>query len=298
MANGNVTSAQEKISGLSLWHVTPSIEPLDGGMTNANFLVTDGGQQYVVRLGEDIPFHHITRAHELAASEAAHAAGISPAVVHSEPGVLILEYIEGRTLTPEDLIDNDIRSRAIHLIRQAHRDIPARLQGSPPIFWVFHVLREYARLLADGNSSHKKRISEFLKIATETEARSGPYDIVFGHNDLLAANFLDDGARLWLIDWEYAGFNTPLFDLAGLASNNDVAEQIQKEMLESYFETPLTDDLWARYQAMKIASLLREVMWSMVSELYSKLDFDYGKYTQICLEKFEPAYDSYKKDYL
>lgn len=267
-------------------------------MTNANFLVTDGGRQYVVRLGEDILFHHITRAHELAASEAAHAAGISPAVIHSEPGVLILEYIEGRALTPEDLIDNDIRSRAIHLVRQVHQDIPAQLQGSAPIFWVFHILREYARLLAEGNSSHKKRISEFQKITAEIEARSGPYDIVFGHNDLLAANFLDDGKRLWLIDWEYAGFNTPLFDLAGLASNNDFAEEMEKTMLESYFEAPLSDDLWERYQAMKITSLLREVMWSMVSELYSKLEFDYGQYTESCLEKFESAYESYKKDYL
>jgi thiamine kinase-like enzyme len=114
----------------------------------------------------------------------------------------------------------------------------------------------------------------------------------------LAANFLDDGTRLWLIDWEYAGFNTPLFDLAGLASNNDFVEEMEKEMLESYFEVPLNEDLWARYQAMKIASLLREVMWSMVSELYSTLDFDYGQYTESCLERFQPAYNKYKKDYL
>ncbi|MDF2367976.1 choline kinase family protein [Sneathiella sp.] len=293
-----MTSAQEKISGLSLWRATPSIEPLDGGMTNANFLVTESGCRYVVRLGEDIPFHHISREYELSASRAAHAAGISPAVVHDEPGVLVLDYIEGRTLTPEDLLDGPLRDRAIHLIRQAHREIPVKLQGSTPIFWVFHVLREYARLLSDGDSLHVSRIADFLKITAETEARSGPYDIVFGHNDLLAANFLDDGKRLWLIDWEYAGFNTPLFDLAGLASNNDFVEEMEKTMLESYFEAPLSDDLWARYQAMKVASLLREVMWSMVSELYSTLEFDYGQYTESCLERFETTYDSYKKDYL
>ena len=50
---------------------------------------------------------------------------------------------------------------------------------------------------------------------------SSPYQIVFGHNDLLPANFLDDGKKIWLIDWEYAGFNSPLFDLGGIASNND-----------------------------------------------------------------------------
>lgn len=293
-----MTWAYEKISGLSLWRVTPSIEPLDGGMTNANFLVTEGERRYVVRLGEDIPFHHIARTHELAASKAAQAAGISPAVVYSEPGVLVLEYIGGRTLAPEDLRDDDLRDRAIRLIRRSHRDIPAFLQGPAPIFWVFHTLREYARLIINSDSPHKNRITEYLRTTAETEARSGPHDIVFGHNDLLAANFIDDGDRLWLIDWEYAGFNTPLFDLAGLASNNDFTESSQRSMLERYFEALLNDDLWGRYQAMKIASLLREVMWSMVSEIYSELDFDYGHYTQSCLERFEPAYESYKKDNL
>ncbi len=233
LAGSGMTLAHEKISGLSLWRAKPSIKPLDGGMTNANFLVTEGVRRYVVRLGEDIPFHHIMRTHELAASRAAHAAGISPAVVYHEPGVLVLDFIEGRTLTPEDLDEGSLRERAIRRIRQAHRDIPVKLQGPAPIFWVFHVLREYARLLSDGDSPHAGRIADFLKITAKTEARSGPYDIVFGHNDLLAANFLDDETRLWLIDWEYAGFNTPLFDLAGLASNNDFAEDMEKDMLES-----------------------------------------------------------------
>ena len=293
-----MTSAHEKISGLSFWRTTPSVEPLDGGMTNANFLVTEGKRRYVVRLGEDIPFHHISREYELAASRAAHAAGISPAVVHSEPGILILDYIDGKTLTPEDLTEVRLRDQAIRLVRRVHREVPSKLRGSAPIFWVFHVLRDYARLLAEGESPHKKRIKEFLAITAETEARSGPYDIVFGHNDLLAANFLGDGTRLWLIDWEYAGFNTPLFDLAGLASNNAFAEDMEKDMLESYFEAPPDEGLWIRYQSMKIASLLREVMWSMVSELYSTLEFDYGQYTESCLERFEPAYKNYKKDYL
>lgn len=293
-----MTWAYERISGLSLWRGKPSIEPLDGGMTNENFLVTEGGRRYVVRLGEDIPFHYIVRSHELAASKAAYAAGISPAVVHSEPGILVLDFIEGAPLAPDDLREASVREQAIQLIRRCHRDVPAFLQGPAPVFWVFHILREYARLLSESNSPYEDRVSQYLDITAQTETRSGPYEIVFGHNDLLAANFLDDGTQLWLIDWEYAGFNSPLFDLAGLASNNDFAEDMEMNMLECYFEAPPNEDLWARYQAMKIASLLREVMWSMVSELYSTLEFDYGEYTRVCLERFEPAYESFKKDYL
>ena len=118
--------------------------------------------------------------------------------------------------------------------------------------------------------------------------------MVFGHNDLLAANFLDDGERLWLIDWDYAGFNSPLFDLGGLASNNGLSEAQERWLLETYFETALTDALWHSYRAMKCASLMRETMWSMVSEIHSALDFDYAAYTRENLTRFEAAYDSFR----
>jgi len=71
-----------------------------------------------------------------------------------------------------------------------------------------------------------------------------------GHNDLLAANIIDDGERLWLIDWEYAGFNSALFDLGGLASNSEMPEVLREELLEAYFERPVNDDLRRRFAAM------------------------------------------------
>jgi thiamine kinase-like enzyme len=126
------------------------------------------------------------------------------------------------------------------------------------------------------------------------ETAAGPFDIVFGHNDLLAANFLDDGERLWLIDWDYAGYNTPLFDLGGLASNNELSEAQEMWLLEAYFEQPVRSELWRRYQAMKCASLLRETLWSMVSELHSTIDFDYAAYTADNLARFERSFDQFQ----
>ena len=74
-----------------------------GGITNINFVVEDAGRKFVVRIGGDIEVHGIVRRNELAASRAAHAAGVAPEVVHAEPGVLVLDFIEGRTFTPEDV---------------------------------------------------------------------------------------------------------------------------------------------------------------------------------------------------
>ena len=138
-------------------------------------------------------------------------------------------------------------------------------------------------------------LPRLLGVGADLEAIVGPVDVVFGHNDLLPANFIDDGKRLWLIDWDYAGFNSPLFDLGNLCSNNDVAEPDEKWLLGAYFERPLTADLWHRYQAMKCASLLREAMWSMVAEHHSTLDFDYVAYTNDYLARFERAYQSLRQ---
>ena len=89
-------------------------------------------------------------------------------------------------------------------------------------------------------------------------------------------------------------FNSPLFDLANLASNNEFAECLERELLEIYFENEISDDLWKRYFAMKCASLLRESMWSMVSEIYSTLDFDYVQYTSQNLERFENTFANFR----
>ena len=127
------------------------------------------------------------------------------------------------------------------------------------------------------------------------ESAIGPIDLVFGHNDLLPANFLHDGTRLWLIDWDYAGFNSPLFDLGGLAANTALTQGQETRMLQSYFGRPASPDLWRSYLAMKAAAALRETLWSMVSEVQSSLDFDYAGYTTANLATYVAACNAFKK---
>ena len=122
--------------------------------------------------------------------------------------------------------------------------------------------------------------------------------MVFSHNDLLAANFIDDGDRLWLIDWDYAGFNGPLFDLANLASNNEFNPEQEAWLLENYFDQDLSVSSWQRYYAMKCASLLREAMWSMVSEIHSDIDFDYVQYTGENLDRFNRNFELHQDTFV
>ena len=290
-----MTPPVDRIQALPCWRGPVSPEPLGGGITNLNFTVQDGSRRYVVRVGDDIPVHQIMRFNELAASRAAHAAGLSPAVVYAEPGATVLDFIEARTLGEGDVRDRATLARVLPLVVRCHRDLPQHLRGPVLAFWVFHVLRDYAHTLEAGESRWIPQLPALLKHAADLERAVGPVEIVFGHNDLLAGNFLDDGRRLWLIDWDYAGFNSPLFDLGGLASNNALAVEDERWLLEQYFERPLDEGLWRRYQAMKCASLLRETMWSMVSEIHSDLDFDYPGYTDQNLTRFETAWQAFEQ---
>ena len=280
---------ENKIKSLPIWKNLENIEPLEGGITNLNFLVSDSGSKSVVRLGSDIPEHLVYRSNEIIVSEAAYQIGVSPKLIYNEPGVLVLEFIESKTLEPKTVREN--LNKIVPIIRKIHDEIPNKLSGQPQIFWVFYVIKYYSNYLLNNNSSHISLIPSLLKKAEKLEKISSPREIVFGHNDLLAANFLDDGSKIWVVDWEYGGFNDPLFDIGGLSSNNDLDENLENEVLEMYFKEKPSKDLIIKYNAMKTASLLRETMWSMVSEITSKIEFNYAEYTSDNLKKFEESFD-------
>jgi thiamine kinase-like enzyme len=274
---------------LACWRGPVTAEPLGGGMTNTNFVVRDGAERFVVRIGDDIPVHQVMRFNERAAALAAHAAGLSPEIVHAEPGALVMRFIEGRTLTAEDVRRREILPRVVDLVRRCHRELPKHLRGPVLTFWPFHVLRDYARTLEKGQSPWLPELPRLLAVAARVEQALGPIDLVFGHNDLLPSNFLDDGERLWLIDWDYAGFSTPLFDVANLATNAGLEEDEERGLLRLYFGAEPEPGLIRIFAGMRCVSLLREVMWSMVAEIHPTVALDYAAYTAEQLARFERA---------
>ena len=278
----------DRVAGLPCFKNPSEIAPLDGGITNVNMIVRDGDDRFVVRLGDDIAEHGILRSNELALSRAAEIAGTSPAVVHHESGVLVLSFIEARTFAETDVRDPKNLPRIVELVAKAHRELGRHLMDPVLAFWPFQINRTYFTRLEAEASSYRAAFPQMLAQQDVLEAAIGPVELVIGHNDLLAGNILDDGERLWLIDWEYGGFNTPLFDLAGLAGNNGLSEAQESAMLEQYFGDP-PDRRWRAYQAMKCVSLMRETLWSMTSEIHSDIDFDYAAYTQENMDRMNAA---------
>jgi len=279
----------ERRRTLPCWEGEVTVDPLKGGLSNESYRVTDAVRSHVVRLGKDYPFHHVSREREVMVARAAHAAGFAPAVVYDEPGLMVTQFLGAKTFVAED-VGREIE-RVTGLVHRFHAAMPRQVHGPGYIFWVFHVIRDYARTLA-GRSRLRDSLPGWIEISDALERIQVPLPIVFGHNDLLPANFLDSGDRLWLIDFEYAGYSTAMFDLAGIASNASFDAMQSRHLLELYFGRPSEPDLIRSHDAMQCASLLRETLWSLVSELFLvNAGVDYEAYTAENLTRFEAALD-------
>jgi len=290
------SAIKQRIAALPLWQGDIHIAPLKGGISNESYVVEDARRKYVVRFGTDYPFHHVFRDREAMTAKAAHRAGFAPELFHAGDGVMVTAFLGARTYDASDVRSNI--PRIAEMIRQFHTTMPEHILGPGFMFWVFHVIRDYARTLKAGNSRMVPHLAAYLAIASEMEAVQRPLPIIFSHNDLLPANILDDGSRLWLIDFEYAGFSTAMFDLAGLASNAGLSEDESAALLAAYFHGAPDRELKRAHAAMQCASLLREAMWSMVSELYlSAPVFYYVADTTENLQRLDQALDHYRTTY-
>jgi len=286
-------SPETRIRSLPCWSGSIEIEPMKGGLSNEIFRVTDAAGAHVVRFGRDYPFHHVLRERELMTARAASEAGFAPRVEYAEPGAMVTAFLGAKTFGPDDVRKE--RVRVARLVRRFHDEMPQRVTGAGFMFWVFHVIRDYARTLEAGKHRVVSDLPTYLALAAELEQAQAPLPIVFGHNDLLPANFLDDGERIWLIDFEYAGFNTAMFDLAGITSNAGFGDEETADLLTAYFDAEPAPVLRRSHAAMQCASLLREALWSMVSELHLNTPgVDYVAYAQENLARLTNALEAYK----
>ncbi len=134
---------RDAVRRLACWSAAIEITEIKGGITNANFRVDTGNKSYFVRTGADILHHGIMRFNEREASQAAAVCSLSPKLIHHEPGALVFEFIDGKTLTPEDVRHPDRLNKITDLLRLCHSEMKHHIRGPALIFWVFHVIRDY-----------------------------------------------------------------------------------------------------------------------------------------------------------
>jgi thiamine kinase-like enzyme len=257
------------------------LEPLGGGITNRNFKVVVDNEAFVLRIGgKGTSLLGIDRNAEYEASRAAASLGIGPEVVgFLEPeGYLVTRFIEGEPV--------DVHAEGV--VRQIGR-VLRRLHGGPAIpgrFNSFRVVERYRQTALEHGVREPDAYRPAQDRAAAIERVRGSQPERPCHNDLLNANFIDDGGRVRIVDWEYAGMGDVFFDLANLAVNHELDEKEERELLEAYFGVAREPDL-AALRLMRFMSDFREAMWGVVQQGISELDFDFVAYAEEHFERLE-----------
>jgi len=252
------------------------VEPLGGGITNHNFKVTGGGESVVLRIGgKDTELLGIDRRNEHQASLAAARAGVAPEVVDFvEPeGYLVTRFVEGKPIPPEEMRRPENLERAARMLAAFHEGEPLEAR-----FDSFRVVEAYRAEAAARGVEPPVAYEEASAVAAGIERLRAGARTVPCHNDLLNANFIDDGERLWLVDWEYAGMGDPFFDLANFSVNHELGPDEDRLLLRAYFGDDRDEDV-AALTAMRFMSDFREAMWGVVQQAISELEFDFAAYS-------------------
>lgn len=265
----------EVVTEIPEWHnKSIVITPLSGGLTNSNFRVDVDGRPFFVRVpGASTELLAIDRENEYYNSKAAFDAGVGPKVLHYLPKhcVMVLEFLNGTTMSKDSLNEPGMPTRMAESIKKLH--------AGPRFLTDFNMFRltEYYLQICDEHSitipdGYAERMST---VATIEQAMSvKPLATVPCNNDLLAENYLDDGSKLWLIDYEYSGNNDPTFELGNTCQEMQFSNSQIAEVCAAYFGYAAPDKI-ARMKLNMIMSDVGWGLWAAIQAKISTIEFDF-----------------------
>lgn len=273
----------EALARLPLLAGPREVTVLPGGLTNHNYRVRTATHDVVVRISPPgTELLAIDREHEWHNSTVAASAGVGAPVVDYLPGegVLVVEFLPGRTYGPADVAANLPRlAAALH-----------RLHAASPFasrFDMFEVQRGYLRIVRERGYAVPPGYEALAPVAARVEAALGrhPETLVPCHNDLLAANILDDGGDLRLIDYEYSGMNEASFELGNLVAESQLDHDHLVTLVEAYHGR-VTAGLVARAELWGLAGRYAWTLWGAIQHGVSDVAHDFWDFA---VERFELA---------
>jgi thiamine kinase-like enzyme len=262
-----------------------TIEELPGGLTNRNYKVTTPGGAFVARIASGgTELLAIDRECEYRNSVTAAAAGAGPPVIEyrRQDHLLVLGYLEGRTLTSSDVADEGNIPRIAAACRLLHQG--GRFGND---FDMFDIQRRYLAVarsrgfrIPDG---YDDLLAPFTAASKALAVRATA--TVPCHNDLLAANFIDDGDRIWLIDYELSGNNDPCFELGNIAAESHLSDDALAGLVTAYYGRPRRSKI-ARARVLGLAGMYGWTLWGAIQHAASPLEYDFWSWA---MERFEGA---------
>jgi aminoglycoside phosphotransferase (APT) family kinase protein len=276
--------------------------PLGGGITNHNFRACFGETEVVLRIaGRDTALLGIDRAAEHVATAAAAALDIAPAVLAFLPEheCLVTAFVAGVPVPDHLLREPPCLVPVARALRAFHEHGP----HLATTFDLPRIARMYLTLAREHGAGIDQAAWDAALIAERiagvlTDPEHAPVPC---HDDLLGANILGDGTRVWLVDWEYAGQGDRYFDLGNLSINNGFTDADDRRLLEAYWDAPCTDRRFAALRLMRAMSDVREALWGVVQHALSDLDFDFSAYADRHLARLrattaDPRFESWLRD--
>lgn len=261
------------------------VENLPGGLTNRNLRVVTPRGPVVVRVSDTTSsLLTIDREREYVNSVAAAEAGVGAPVVDYLPGrgIIMFGYIDGRTCSADDFHDVGTLRRVARACRKLHQG--PRFTGD---FDMFDVQRRYLDIVRENGFRLPERYLEFLpaveRIREALEARAE--GTVPCNNDLLPENFIDDGERIWIIDYEYSGNNDPCFELGNIWSEANLPVGHLDVLIAEYYGRPLRHKV-ARARLYGLMAKYGWTLWASIQDAVSSIDFDFWSWG---MEKYERA---------
>jgi thiamine kinase-like enzyme len=251
-----------------------SIHPISGGLTNTNYKVTVNGIPYFVRVpGQGTELLAVDRQNEYYNSKAAAEAGIGPRVLYHFPeySVMVLEFLEGRTMSKESLNAPGMPKRMAESIKHLHNG-PRFLTD----FNMFRLTEYYVELctkqsirMPDGYAAKLPEVSRIEKALEVHRVATVPCN-----NDLLAENYIDDGSSLRIIDYEYSGNNDPYFELGNTCQEMQFNKGQIQEICQAYFGN-VSEAKIARMKLNMIMSDVGWTLWAAIQARISTIEYDF-----------------------
>tara|TARA_R110002126_G_scaffold291808_1_gene459902 strand:- start:134574 stop:135503 length:930 start_codon:yes stop_codon:yes gene_type:complete len=251
-----------------------------GGMTNLVFLVEARQQNIIVRIPGEGTQEYIDRAVEANNAQAAYAAGVSAKVLYVNPdtGLMVSEAIENiETMTP------DLFATRMGAPARAGAAL-AKLHGSGQVFQfrfeLFSMIDEYLKLLSTKDVDLPEGYHDIVKAAAPIKdlLASRPTPLAPCHCDPLCENFLDDGARMWIVDWEYSGMNDPLWDVGDLSVEAGLNAAQEMELMQAYFGALPTPEQHGRVVIYKAMCDLLWTLWGLIQHADNNPAEDFWAY--------------------
>jgi thiamine kinase-like enzyme len=292
------SEVQSIIDGIPSLEITGSEIMRLGGLTNRVYAVGP----YVLRIPGKGTEEYINRVHEAEAAKIADAANVSPAVIYadSKTGVMVTHLVDAVTMTPQLFKTREYApTRAGQTLRKLHC-----APGVFPFrFELFAMIDEYLKVLSTKDVDLPDGYHDVVREAESIRAalNNSPVELAPCHCDPLCENFLDDGKRMWIVDWEYAGMNDPMWDLGDLSVEAGFDSEQDAELLQAYFDAAPKPYDHARMVIYKGMCDLLWTLWGLIQHANKNPADDFNAYARNRFERCKtlmatPAFQGHLKN--